>query len=244
MPEDIFGDPLPAEQRTSRKRQLTDKEQRTELQRVEDCLRFPLLYEMAEHLPVPQAVGCPPEYPAVVYLMMAAIMPITGSKRSAAGILQSDTLWRTVRKQIRANLSRRQAARLPARAPSRSQYHYAEATLLAPSFDRLEEEFRRYSLRQALEQGLFPIGDPRNWALPERRQLLVGDATVPKAPSKAEQSITVDPETGEYRLRRVDPAARVYYENGEEEKRLVRGTKWFFGSARDHGYWRRVERDG
>jgi hypothetical protein len=38
----------------------------------------------------------------------------------------------------------------------------------------------------------------------------------------------------------VDPAARLYYENGEKEKRLARGTKWFFASARDDGYWQRV----
>lgn len=33
---------------------------------------------------------------------------------------------------------------------------------------------------------------------------------------------------------------RLYYENGEKEKRIARGTKWFFASGRDHGYWRRV----
>ncbi|MGC9539258.1 hypothetical protein [Streptomyces sp. UG1] len=41
-------------------------------------------------------------------------------------------------------------------------------------------------------------------------------------------------------MRRVDPAARLYYENGEQEKRVARGTKWFFASGRDDGYWRRV----
>ncbi|MDQ0834578.1 hypothetical protein QF032_006422 [Streptomyces achromogenes] len=42
------------------------------------------------------------------------------------------------------------------------------------------------------------------------------------------------------RRHRVDPAARLYYENGEKEKRLARGTKWFFASARYDGYWQRA----
>ncbi|MGO4462004.1 hypothetical protein AB4039_32625 [Streptomyces sp. M-16] len=49
-----------------------------------------------------------------------------------------------------------------------------------------------------------------------------------------------DEDTGLIRSRRVDPAARIYYENGEKTKRKVRGTKWFFASGRDTGYWTRV----
>lgn len=68
----------------------------------------------------------------------------------------------------------------------------------------------------------------------------MGDATVPRAPSKASEHETVDPITGELRNHRVDPAVRDYYENGEKAKRPVRGTKWFFGSGRGEGYWTRV----
>ncbi|WP_034088912.1 hypothetical protein [Streptacidiphilus albus] len=176
----------------------------------------------------------------MVYLMIAALMPVTKSKRSAVGALTDEVQWKSVRKHIRANLSRAMAARLPDQAPTRDQYQYAEAKLLAPAFEELEEEFRRSSFQQALEQGLFPEDAPRNWARPERRQLIVGDGTVPKAPSKAERTVTVDTTTGEIKLHRVYSAARVYYENGEEEKVAVRGTKWFFASARDDCYWRRV----
>ncbi|MFE3994689.1 hypothetical protein ACFXPW_23760 [Streptomyces goshikiensis] len=49
-----------------------------------------------------------------------------------------------------------------------------------------------------------------------------------------------DEDTGLIRNHRVDPAARIYYENGEKEKRRVRGTKWFFPSGHDTGYWTRV----
>ncbi|RPF41121.1 hypothetical protein EDD96_4911 [Streptomyces sp. Ag109_G2-6] len=87
MPDDIFGAPLPEGSRPKRKRQLADRDQRTPADRVRDCLDYPLLYEMAELLPPPNTVGCPREYPAIVYLIMAALTPVTGSKRSTAGLL-------------------------------------------------------------------------------------------------------------------------------------------------------------
>ncbi|MFJ2638838.1 hypothetical protein [Streptomyces sp. NPDC087511] len=75
---------------------------------------------------------------------------------------------------------------------------------------------------------------------PRRGQLLAGDATVPKAPSKAEQATTEDTATGWVLSHRVDLAARVYYENAEKAKRAARGTKWLFASGHEDGYWRRV----
>ncbi|MGR3938420.1 hypothetical protein [Streptomyces sp. BRA346] len=165
-------------------------------------------------------------------------MPVTGSKRSAVGAL-TDKQWSRLRASVRRNAGRRTAALLPTTPPSRGQYLYAEEHLLAPNVDVLQGLFERRAIQQALEQGLFPIDTARNWCRPERRQLLVGDATVPKAPSKAEHTQTVDTTTGELRTHRVDPAARLYYENGEKEKTVARGTKWFFASGRDTGYWRR-----
>ncbi|MFF9403468.1 hypothetical protein [Streptomyces sp. NPDC014744] len=240
MPDDIFGAPLPEPKRPSRKRQLADHHQRTLDQRIQDCLDYPLLYEMAELLPSPHMVGCPREYPSIVYLLMAALTPVTKSKRSTAGLLTSAGQWRSLRAAVRRHMGRRAAAALPLTAPTRGQYDYAVKTLLVPSVDLLEEEFRSYAAHQALEQGLFPASAPKTWSRPERRQLLVGDATVPKAPPKARKPETVDPVTGELRSHRVDPAARDYYENGEKAKRPVRGTKWFFGSGRGDGYWTRV----
>ncbi|RPK82133.1 hypothetical protein [Streptomyces sp. ADI98-10] len=240
MPDDIFGVPLPDRERPSRKRQLADYHQRTADQRIQDCLDYPLLYEMAELLPASHMVGCPRAYPSIVYLLMAALTPVTKSKRSTAGLLTSASQWRSLRAGIRRHMGRRAAAALPLTAPTRGQYDYAVKTLLVPSIEPLEEEFRRYSAQQALGQGLFPASAPKMWSRPERRQLLVGDATVPRAPSKARKQETPDPVTGEVRTHRVDPAARDYYENGEKAKRHVRGTKWFFGSGRGDGYWTRV----
>lgn len=211
MPDDVFGDPVPQELRPSRKRQLSDSEQRTQPQRITDCLDEPLIYEMAELLPAPASRGCPRQYPAVVYVLLAALMTVTGSKRSAVGTLDTRQ-WRAVRASVRRNAGRTAAALLPVTPPSRSQYLYAEEKLLAPSIDLLQDLFEQRAVQQALHQGLFPDGAIRNWVRPERRQLLVGDATVPKAPSKAEHAFTVDTTTGEMRRHRVDPAARLYYE--------------------------------
>lgn len=240
MPDDIFGSPRPQLERPNRKRQPADHEQRSTAERVRDCLDYPLLYEMAELLPPPNAVGCPREYPGIVYLIMAALTPVTRSKRSTTGLLASPQDWRSVRAHIRSHLGRRAAAALPLIAPSRGQYQNALNSLLVPAADVLEEAFRKYAARQALSQGLFPSDAPKVWSRPERRQLLVGDATVPKAPSKARAVEIYDEDTGLIRSHRVDPAARIYYENGEKAKRKVRGTKWFFASGRDTGYWTRV----
>ncbi|MFJ9619749.1 hypothetical protein [Streptomyces noursei] len=239
MPDDIFGDPLPHADRPRRKRQLTDAEQRSVEQRITDCLNHPLIYEMAERLTPPSHVGCPRRYPSLVYLLLAALMPVTGSKRSAVGAL-ADKQWSSVRAAVRRHAGRRTAALPPPVAPTRGQYLYAEENILAPNVEALQEVFEQHSIRQAVAQGLFPPDAARNWSRPERRQLLAGDATVPKAPSKAEHDITIDTTTGEKRIHRVDPAARLYYENGEQAKRAARGTKWFFASARDDGYWRHV----
>ncbi|MFD5974358.1 hypothetical protein [Streptomyces bacillaris] len=59
MPDDVFGDPLPKELRPSGKRQLSDKEQRSQQRRIADCLDDPRLHEMAELLPPPASRGCP-----------------------------------------------------------------------------------------------------------------------------------------------------------------------------------------
>ncbi|MFF3381337.1 hypothetical protein ACFYXF_51365 [Streptomyces sp. NPDC002680] len=239
MPDDLFGDALPQNLRPSRKRQLRDSDQRTQSQRITDCLADPLFHEMAELLPARADRGRPRKYPAVVYVLLSALMTVTGSKRSAVGTLDPKQ-WRSLRASVRRHAGRAAAARLPDSPPSRGQYLDAEENILAPHIDLMQDLFEQYAVRQALHQGLFPPDAVRNWARPERRQLLVGDATVPKPPSKAEQRVTIDPVTGEIREHRVDPAARLYFENGEKEKTPARGTKWFFASARDDGYWRRV----
>ncbi|MER5569022.1 hypothetical protein ABT083_22800 [Streptomyces goshikiensis] len=59
-------------------------------------------------------------------------------------------------------------------------------------------------------------------------------------PPKARTVEIADEDTGLIRNHHVDPAARIPYENGEKEKRRVRGTKWFFPSGPDTGYWTRV----
>ncbi|MFJ9595545.1 hypothetical protein ACIRS3_22645 [Streptomyces virginiae] len=238
MPDDVFATPLP---------ELPPEPQTPALgsrpahpaDRVRDCLDYPLLYEMAELLPPPNAVGCPREYPAIVYLIMAALTPVTKSKRSTVGLLSSPQDWRSVRAGVRRHLGRRAAAALPLTAPSRGQYQDALNNLPVPCVDLLEEEFRRYASRQALRQGLFPGDIARVWSRPERRQLIVGDATVPKTPSKARRETTADPVTGRSATTVSTPPPAPTTRTGRR-RRKVRGTKWFFASGRDDGYWSRV----
>ncbi|MEW2575588.1 hypothetical protein [Streptomyces syringium] len=161
MPDDIFGDALPQSDRPSRKRQLTDQDQRTPGQRFDDILNYPLIYDLAELLPPPNSVGCPRGYPHVPYLLIAALMTATGSKRSALGTL-SPKQWRALRSAVRRHAGRRAAILLPAEAPSRHQYLYAEDKLLVTSVDPLQERIERHVVQQALAQGLFPADAPRS----------------------------------------------------------------------------------
>ncbi|MFJ1639542.1 hypothetical protein [Streptomyces sp. NPDC088256] len=129
----------------------------------EDCLGYPVIYELAELLPPPGHVGCPRRYPPLVYLLLASLMPVTGSKRSAVGSLTTATQWTRVRAAVRRHAGRRAAALLAPAPPSRAQYLYAEENILAPHIDILQEAFAHHALQQALAQGLFPAGAARNW---------------------------------------------------------------------------------
>ncbi|MEU6437500.1 hypothetical protein ABZ874_24635 [Streptomyces albidoflavus] len=239
MPEDAFGDALPPGLLPDRKRQLTDHEQRSRKQRFLDCIDMPLMFELAELLPAPKERGRPRRNDPVVLLMLAALTTVFGSKRSAVGALDSAG-WSAVRASVRRHEGRLAAARMPDTPPTRNQYEDAEIKVLAPAIEALSSLSEQRAMEQAIAQGLFPQDVPRTWSRPHRRQLMVGDATVPKAPSRAEREWTVDPRTGEEVRHRYDPAASIYYENGEQAKRRARGTKWFIASARDDGYWRRV----
>lgn len=114
MPDDVFGDPVPPAQRTSRKRQLADHEQRSIAKRTKDCIDYPLLYEMAEALNSSCRTGRPHDYPPIAYLITATLMPVTESKRSAIGSLHDEQTWRRVRTNIRQHYGRITASRLPA----------------------------------------------------------------------------------------------------------------------------------
>ncbi|WP_405848568.1 hypothetical protein OG211_14745 [Streptomyces niveus] len=239
MPDDIFGHALPKEQLPNRKRQLKHEDQRTLDDRVTDCLNFPVVYELAELLPTPNPSARNTDYPLLVYLLLATLTAVKGSKRSTLGLL-SPKQWGALRGAVRRHAGRRAVAQIPDVPPTYDQYDYAESTYLAPHADLLQEAFEHHALRQALNQDLFPADTRRIWHHPQRRQLLVGDGTIPKAPSKSEAAFRVNTATGEITRTRFDPAAHLYYQNGEDKKTPVRGTKWFFASARDDGYFKRV----
>ena len=237
MPDDVFGTPKPHPERPNRKRQLTDQDQRSIAERVRDCLDYPLLYEMAELLPPPNVVGCPREYPGIVYLITAALTPVTRSKRSTKGSSRHPRTGAVYGRASAAIWARGAAAALPLPAPSRGQYQDALNNLLVPAADALEDAFGRYAAQQALSQGLFPSDTPKVWSRPYCLDSS-SSATPPSPRHPPKRAVEIaDEDTGLIRNHRVDPAARIYYENGEKEKRRVRGTKWFFASGRDTGYW-------
>ncbi|MEV0092624.1 hypothetical protein [Streptomyces sp. NPDC050738] len=138
--------------------------------------------------------------------------------------------------------------------PNRNQWQYAQKTILVPHLEELSEGFADLALMQALRQGLLPPGAPRKWSDPERHQLIAGDGTVAKSPTRATSAKWTDPQTGKIFNRRVDPAAHWQKEGGgdydkdgtstrgdsEDGGKYVLGTKFVFFSTRRRGYFRRV----
>ncbi|MFI0742546.1 hypothetical protein ACH4PU_31380 [Streptomyces sp. NPDC021100] len=96
-------------------------------------------------------MGCPRRYPALVYLLLATLLPVTGSKRSAIGALPPSQ-WSSVRAAVRRHAGRRTAALLPSHPPTRAQYLYAEQHILAPAIDTLQDAFKELAHRQPSDE--------------------------------------------------------------------------------------------
>ncbi|MGW7002056.1 hypothetical protein ACWGCW_04265 [Streptomyces sp. NPDC054933] len=239
MPADLFGDPVPKARRGSRKRPASDNDQRTTPQRIEDVARFADLYALGDVFHQSSGVGRHADYPPYVYLLFLACRGIYGSARDTAGHLQHPSVWNEIRKGIAEHLGAHRASLLPDIGPSRNHWLYAQRALLIPHLAELSDAYRHLALQQALSQGLLPRDAPRSWSRPQRHQLLAGDGTVAKAPTLATAPYSVNEQTGEVRRRRIDPAAALHAEGGDD-KNLVRGTKFVVLSTRRPGYWRRV----
>ncbi|MEV0113275.1 hypothetical protein AB0H77_08490 [Streptomyces sp. NPDC050844] len=258
MPDDLFGDPPPRKERSANKRRTREGDIRTVNQRVRDITRFKDLYQLAtvlEPAPGPRP-GRPAAYPPYVYLLFTALRGIHGSARYSAAEVQDPALWKKIRKGVAKTLGKQEAKRLPRTGPSRNQWLHAQRTLLLSNLTELSETFAHLALAQALRQGLLPPHAPRTWSRPQRHQLIAGDGTVVKSPTLATTPYSVDPETGEIRKRRMDPAASWQTEGGGDYDRdtavdgnkafdakggnHVLGTKFILFSTRHRGYFRRV----
>lgn len=240
MPADVFGDPLPKDEKRRRK---SSKDTDVVLlnERVAAVASDPTQYALARHLPAqePGSVGRPGHYPPYVYVLFNSLTSVFGSARRTAAHLQHPHWWDLVKQGVAAVMGATEAEQLPEIGPSRYHWLHNRKKLLEPDLDALMDNFRDESLQQARGQGLLDPEMPRNWSSPERSQLVVGDGTVPKAPSKADKAETYDTTTGLVRHHRVDSGSGLHAEAGDD-KNLVWGPKFVMLSARAGSYASRV----
>lgn len=240
MPADVFGDRLPKEERPTRK---SSREQDVVLlnERVAAVAADPDVYKLADLIPTERRslVGRPGDYPPYIYVIFNALTMVFGSARRTAAHLQHPQWWQIVREGVASVLGQQEADSLPSIGPGRHHWLYNRKILLEPELDRLLTAFRTRALAQAQGQGLLDPDAPRNWSHPTRTQIVVGDGTVPKAPSKARTTQSVDADTGEIRRHRVDPGSGLHAEAGDDAN-LVWGPKFVLLSARSDEYGSRV----
>lgn len=135
------------------------------------------LHELARALPERgHGPGRRRTYPVFVGLLyVLAAGGITGSHRSAARLLGSETAWRAIR------IAHKKAGGepLPRRAPSRGQLE-ALRKHLAKHVDLIRENAKKLAVRQACEAGCFTSNGSTTDL--RRSDMLVGDGKVVAAP--------------------------------------------------------------
>lgn len=199
----------------------------------------PFLYEVAARIPVVcrDKGGRKAQYPAWVYLGMTAAVSVLGSKSATVIELRDPDMWRNVCQWAKHTAEQydidiphtRGDAHGQLRAfnqgPSRSQYHYFQASRLTPEVLEPLEDFSAYLYVQRLQQFHIATPDGHRFNHLTRSRCLVVDGKVTNSPRRTLKTETVNKITGEIRTIRVDQARGRYGEGGDENK-LVWGSKW------------------
>ncbi|MFG3176239.1 hypothetical protein OG893_15320 [Streptomyces sp. NBC_01696] len=190
----------------------------------------PDLYAAADTLPGPRAVGRPPHYPPVIYLIFLCSISVFGSARATAAHFQDEDWWKRIRSAIRTHLGDEAADALRPTGPTRSNWNHYFRRHLKPAHDKIRDISSDLWIEQALAHGMLCETSKRTSRVrPERQQVLHGDATVARPPSGHSEHETVDKRTGEIRRRRVDEDAGICIEGGGKQ---VYGNKFLSTAVR------------
>ncbi|WP_392874422.1 hypothetical protein [Streptomyces sp. LN499] len=190
----------------------------------------PDLYAAADTLPGPRAVGRPPHYPPVIYLIFLCSISVFGSARATAAHFQDEDWWKRIRSAIRTHSGDEAADALRPTGPTRSNWNHYFRRHLKPAHDKIRDISSDLWVEQALAHGMLCETSKRaSRVRPERQQVLHGDATVARPPSGHSEHETVDKRTGEIRQRRVDEDAGICIEGGGKQ---VYGNKFLSTAVR------------
>lgn len=225
MPQDLFGDAPPRDRKGKRpknKKKSNDADCVIDLERIHAVTYNPGIYALAATIPDtdPEGPGRPGEFPLYVYVLFNVLTAVFGSARATAANMRHPAIWTIIRQGIAHCLGQAEADALPPLGPTRNQWLYNRRVKLLPHLGAMLDEFRDLAYAQALEHGLLNPDAPAAWSDPDLTQLVVGDGTVPKSPSKYRKALEVDPKTGQVTRHRTDPGAGLHVEAGDEKRKV------------------------
>ena len=224
-------------------RKLTDAEKKAvslgTLPSLRAIFTDPITYQLAAAIPTAnyEKGGRKAEYPAWVYVGMTAAVSVLRSKAGTVVELRDPDMWHLVCRWARHTAEQHdmdiphtqgeEFKRLRARnqGPSRSQYHYFQASRLTAEVLEQLQEFSADLYVQRLQQFHIATPDGHQFNHLTRNRCLVIDGKVTNSPRRTLKEETVNKITGEIRTTRVDDARGLYAEGGDDNK-LVWGSKW------------------
>lgn len=191
---------------------------------AEAVLRSSYIPRIAARLPKRDAglAGRPAEFPDVVYVLFTALAGTFGSQRKAASWLAAAGNWYRVQKHAERRWGT--ATPLPAFAPTRSTCGYNFRRLADRHHLVFRDEFRAAAIEQANEQG-FLTSSAVTMHKPERKDIIIGDGTVPKCRFRSKTYERLQKEGKSV------PGASLYKEGGEDGQ-WVQGMKELIFSVR------------
>ncbi len=192
--------------------------------------------ERLEHLAAsgtaPGRGGRPRTYPLVCALIWDGLVSVFGSARQVEvelGCVESGW-WEMIRRAA----IKRAGVLLPVQAMRRHHYRYLRDTYLCATDTQLAvlaEVFTEHAAKLAVSVGLCDPNGTGSLTHPSAARVVAGDGKVvtPRYKTSPQQRGTVDPETGEIRMRRADPDAGLHVTGGGDQ---AFGTKYVFLSTR------------
>lgn len=189
---------------------------------AEAVLRSSYIPRVAAYLPSREAglAGRPAEYPDIVYVLFTVLTSTFGSQRKAASWLAEAGNWYRVRRQA----ERPWGITLPNFAPTRSTCGYNFRRLADKHHVLFRDAFRALAIEQANNQG-FLMNNAVTMHKPERKDIIIGDGTVPKCRFRSKTYERLQKEGKSV------PVAERYREGGEDGQ-WVQGKKELIFSVR------------
>jgi len=176
--------------------------------------------------------GRPRAYPLVCGVIWDALVSVFGSARQVDVELSCvDSDWWDL---IRRAAIKRAGILLPVEPMRRHHYRYLRDRYLTSNDTQLAvltDTFTEHAARLAVEIGLCDPNGSGSLTHPSADRIVAGDGKVltPRYKTSPNQRGTVDPATGEIRMRRADPDAGLHAVGGGDQ---AFGTKYVFLSTR------------